>query len=121
MEFIKIAKTYHLSEDQLNDINNNFMYFKDIFDKSFNTDIRIRDVSLDTETGYPADFLSNFQKVELNIQAIHNFLSSIGMGVWDEEFYKEFTWKEQTQDRYKEIWRWIDWMNEVYDYARRLN
>lgn len=121
MEFVKITKTNFLTIEQMDDIYNNFMFFKEVFENFFGKTIDIEDNRFNTSDGLiRPSFLGRFNAVENNIQMFHNVFVNFGAAFIDENYYKEFSWQPYTQDRFREVWRWIDWMDEVYDYVKRI-
>lgn len=110
MEFINVQKDIYLTVDQMNNIYNNFQYLKDSLEQFGLKVGNLVDNSVTYQTS-PADFLDKFNNVEKNIQTFHKTLKNL-LGK-DEKFYKDFVWTAKTINRKSEVWRWIDWMNNV--------
>lgn len=110
MEFVEIKKTPYLSVGQMNAINDNFLYLRQqILDMGYHIN-NVGDSSV-TYSIAPINIIKKFDIVEQNIQLIHE--SIIEIFGETEKYYKEFIWSYTTPNRKAEVWRWIDWMNEV--------
>lgn len=109
MEFITVEKGRYLTAPTMTDIYNNFNYLCELLENNGYPVgvIEILDNSADYATS-PADILGKMNAVESNIQAIHKIID------WYDEYFKEFEWEAYTENKKKEVERWINWLNDVY-------
>ena len=53
--------------------------------------------------------------MEYNIQTLQNVIDSVFK--IDIKNFKKYTWPKRPSNLKKEVWRWIDWLNEVKSYT----
>ena len=97
--WIELKKGRYLTVDDMTAINNNFQYLRDYF-LSFGIDVpTLRSIAVSYNIS-PADIQQKFNDVEYNIQII-------------DEITKEHFNIENPGNIKEEIYRWIDWLNEM--------
>ena len=112
-EWIELEKKRYLTAHDMGIINNNFSYLKDYL-SSFNTPIsNILDVAVAPDIS-PLDIQEKFNAVEQNIQTFEKVFNE-RLKVKN-RYFKKYTWGKYLFDVKKEVYRWIDWLNEARKY-----
>lgn len=113
IEWVELEKTQFLTVEDMNGINNNFSYIKE-FLELLNVSVKsLKDVSV-TYNISPIDIQQKFNDVETNIQTLQKVLTDI-LGI-DCENYKKFYWHNRPNELQTEVYRWLDWLEEVKTY-----
>ncbi len=108
--WINLNKKQFLTVADMNSINNNFIYLKEYLETfGFFID-ELADVSVNYNIS-PADIQGKFNSVEQNIKTIENMLNN-RLRINTNNF-KNFVWPKTPTNIKLEVWRWIDWLNEV--------
>lgn len=109
-DWITLEKKAYLTVEDMAAFDNNFNYLRDYF-LSFNFSVgELRDVTVAHNIS-PISIQQKFNDVEYNMQTLQHIISDI-LGANIENF-KNHTWQKYPINLKAEIWRWIDWFNEV--------
>lgn len=116
MGFISIEKSNYLTAKDMTTLYENFLLIKNLLYKcgydAGNMEIRDNSVAYNIS---PAAILEKMNMVEQNITAIHEAILKKDPE-WEDTYYKAFKWIPIVWDRRVEVWRWIDWQNEIYNF-----
>ena len=113
-DWINLQKPSFLTVDVMLALNNNFNYLRDYF-LSFNLPVpELKDVTVDYSIS-PLEIQQKFNDVEFNIQLLENVTKN--RLYIKNNYFKKFDWPKSPMDIKKEVYRWIDWLNEVKKYT----
>lgn len=115
-DWITLSNENFLTVDKMNAIYNNFLYLHEYL-SLFGLEVDIIDNSVEYDTSI-VSLLAKFNAVESNIQAVHTVLNIV-FGV-TEKNYKIHLWTKYAQNLKLEVWRWINWLNEVNRYQIQI-
>ena len=108
--WIELKKGRYLTVDDMTAINNNFQYLRDYF-LSFGIDVpTLRSIAVSYNIS-PADIQQKFNDVEYNIQIIDE-ITKEHFNI-ENHYFKIYTWDKNPGNIKEEIYRWIDWLNEM--------
>ena len=112
-EWIELEKKRYLTADDMGIINNNFSYLKDYL-SLFNIPMsNVLDVAIPQGIS-PLDIQEKFNAVEQNIQTFEKIFND-RLKVKN-KYFKKYTWGKYLFNVKKEVYRWIDWLNEARKY-----
>ncbi len=113
-DWISLNRKRYLTVEDMTAFNNNFNYLRDYLISFSLTVAELKDVSVTYDIS-PLEIQQKFNDVEYNIQALQNVIGGI-LGV-DIKNFKKHTWEKYPNNLKNEVWRWIDWFNEVKSYT----
>lgn len=123
-DWIVLEKKQYLTVEDMSAFANNFNYIRDYF-LSFGLNVgELKDITVTYDIS-PLDIQQKFNDMEYNIQTLQKVIDSVFK--IDIKTFKKYTWKKHPSNLKKEVWRWIDWFNEVkswsigYTYLRNIN
>lgn len=112
--WIILGKPIFLTVDVMSSLNNNFNYLRDYF-LSFNLPVpELKDITVGYDIS-PIEIRQKFNDVEFNIQALENVARN-RLHIKN-KYFKKFIWPKAPIDIKKEVYRWIDWLNEIKRYT----
>ena len=112
-DWIELKKKHYLTVEDMAALNNNFNYLRDYY-LSFNLPVgELIDVAVEYSIS-PAAIQQKFNDVEQNIQTIQKTASDHLL--IESKYFKKHTWEKYPRNLKKEVWRWIDWFNEIKQY-----
>lgn len=113
-DWITLDKPKFLKASIMASLNNNFNYLKDYF-LSFNLPIpELKNITV-AQNISPLEIQQKFNDVEFNIQTIENVIKN--RLYIKNRYFKKFIWPKAPTDIKKEVYRWIDWLNETKRYT----
>ena len=110
--WIAIKKDTFLSAEDLNNIYTDFLEIASKMTELEYEPPEIENCAASYDT-LPDEILGYINAVERNIQSIHKVIAGTIIG-WTDKHYKKFLWKPVTKNKKAEVFRWIDWLNDVY-------
>ena len=108
--WINLSKKRYFTADDMRGISNNFKYLKEYFESLNIVMEDLKDLTVDISLS-PTLILEKFNDVEHNIQIIEAAANRY-LGFFNSNF-KKFYWEGYEKDFKPEIYRWIDWLEEI--------
>lgn len=112
-DWIILEKKRYLTLEDMSAFANNFNYIRDYL-LSFGLNVgKLKDTTV-TDYISPLEIQQKFNAMEYNIQTLQKVLDSVL-----KIDIKKYTWGKHPSNLKKEVWRWIDWFNEVKSWSIR--
>lgn len=109
-DWIELKKKRYLTVEDMTALNNNFQYLRDYF-LSFEVEVpTLRSVAVSYNIS-PADIQQKFNDVEYNIQILDE-IANEHFNIQN-NYFKIYMWDKNPRNIKKEVYRWIDWLNEM--------
>ena len=111
--WIELKKKRYLTVEDMAALNNNFNYLRNYY-LSFGLPVgELCDITV-TYNISPADIQQKFNDVERNIQTIQKITSEY-LHI-ENQYFKKYSWEKYPKQLKAEVYRWIDWLNEMKKY-----